>query len=336
VPGQFIEVGRRVEAGKNRGAAAADPVRQDKCPARVDERGRVQHHRITARGHQVGQDVRGDRREARLGVLNRLERTRGTRCVKHQHRVAGAGRHARIRIRRLSHLRQQVNCVYLRRRPQAGQPQPVHPGSQLTSPAGQVRTVHQQPHPGGGEHAGLLIRGQPDIQRHPRGTGLQAAEVHRDRPDPVADQQTHPRTAGHAKPGQHMRDPVRRRIHLTERQRPIPADHRRPPRMPRRAAAHQFHRQHRVPSPSTQARQPAHPHQQAPARWPSCQSRAAEAAAMILSLNPPGKLSGHLLRGAGVRNLILGLVAGVIVLPLTFLRLVPVLRGSCWQWPATA
>ena len=49
------------------------PVRQDERPARVDERGRVQHHRITPRGHHVGQDVRGDRRPARLGVDHRLE-----------------------------------------------------------------------------------------------------------------------------------------------------------------------------------------------------------------------------------------------------------------------
>jgi hypothetical protein len=259
VPGQVIEVGLRVEAGKNRCAAAADPVRQHECPAGVDERGRVQHHRITTRGNEVGEDVRGDRREARLRVLHRLERTRGTRRVKHQHRVADAGRHARVRIRRLPHLRQQVNRVNLWCRPEAGQPQPVHPGSQLTSPIGQVRAVHQQPDAGVGEHAGLLVRGQPDIQRHPRGTGLQAAEVDRDRPDPVADQQTDTRTTGHAEPGKHVRYPVRRRINLTERQRPIPADHRRAPRVPRRAAAHQFHRQHRVPSPSTRPASPASP-----------------------------------------------------------------------------
>jgi hypothetical protein len=119
---------------------------------------------------------------------------------------------------------------------EAGQPQPVHPGSQLVSPFGLRDVVHQQPHAGGRQHPGLFVRRQPDVQRHPHGTGLHAAEVDRDRPQPVADQQPDPAAAGHAEPGEHMRDAVRRRIHLSERQRLVPAGHRRPLRVPRRGA----------------------------------------------------------------------------------------------------
>ena len=72
VPGQFIEVGRRVETGKNRCAAAADPVRQHECPAGVDERGRGQ---LARRSEAKPRRAAGGSRARPTGTSQRYDLT---------------------------------------------------------------------------------------------------------------------------------------------------------------------------------------------------------------------------------------------------------------------
>ena len=106
-----VEVAAGSKPGEDGGRAAAHPVRQHEGAAGVDQRGRVQHHRVGAGGDQVGQDVRADRGVAGLGVHDRLERAGRAGGVEHQHRVAGVGGHSRVGGAGLRHLGEQVERV---------------------------------------------------------------------------------------------------------------------------------------------------------------------------------------------------------------------------------
>ena len=190
VAGERVEVAAGVEARQHGGRAAADPVRQHERAAGVDERRGVQHHRVGAGGDQVGQDVGADRGVAGLRVHDRLERAGRARRVEDQHRVVGlggqpAGRAALACVISSSRSRR----VDVAAAPRLTSRSPSTRSASSAARSASAGAVHQGAHPGGGEHARLLVGGQPRVQRHPDGAGLQAGEVDRDRPEAVVDQQ---------------------------------------------------------------------------------------------------------------------------------------------------
>jgi hypothetical protein len=135
-------------------------------------------------------------------VHDRLERPGRSGGVEDQDRVVGLGRQVRIRGARLAHLVEQVEChspnsvLAPRLTAAAGDP-----GRQLSGAVGERGAVDERAHPGGLEHAGLLVGGETRVQGHADGAGLEQAKSMAPT-TAVVHQQTDSRAPLHAEPDQ--------------------------------------------------------------------------------------------------------------------------------------